>query len=114
MNFSAPTYKAVAAATLAAFAVAAVPAGADETHVADWTLTDVSARGETVIVTRKVSSRSYELAQIGLDGQAVRLNVPPSSEPYVTDVGSDDTGRRLVVYSRADRRGDHDMYVYNL
>ena len=111
MKLSAPTLISAALATLA---VAAAPAGADQRYVPSWRVSDVSAYGSDVVVTRQVSRHSYAVAQIHEDGTSSWLKIPASRHRYVTDVGSDRDGDRVVVYSRANRRGDHDLYVYDL
>lgn len=112
MKLTYPTFT----AALATLAVAAAPAGAQEEkhHLHNMRVSDVSAYYSDVFVTVQGSRRSYAIAELGEDGRHSWLPIPSARHPYVTDVGSDSQGGRHVVYSRADRSGDHDLYAYDL
>jgi hypothetical protein len=110
MKLTAPTLT----AAFTTLAVAAAPAGAqEERHLGNMRITDVAALGERVFAVAHPTSRTWAIAEVR-DGGHSWLKIPTSRHAYVPDVGTDRRGNTVVVYSRADRRGDHDLYVYDL
>ncbi len=96
-----------ALAAVAACAIAAAPAAADTTVIADPTAQNVTAYGSTAAWSRKAAD-GYRLV-VSSGGTVADAPVPASTTPYDPDLGPTTTNGRAIVYARGG-----DLYRYDV